>query len=206
MFETMVSFVMIEHLHGRTFVPERGALGYARVLAPWRRPYRTADGFVCMLAYTDAQWRRFWTEVGRPEMMQDARFADMAARSRNIDEVYRLAGEQLIGRSSAAWLDVFDRLEIPAGPVNSLEQVMDDPHLAAIGFLRSMHHPTEGDLLVPDVPVRFSETPGSIDRLPPRLGEHGREILGEIGMGRDEIDALARGGGVVLPPEDQPAR
>jgi crotonobetainyl-CoA:carnitine CoA-transferase CaiB-like acyl-CoA transferase len=198
MFETMVSFVMVEHLHGRTFVPERGELGYARVLAPWRRPYRTADGYVCMLAYTDAQWRRFWAEVGQPDMMKDPRFVDMAARSRNIDEVYRLAGEQLTSRTTKVWIEVFDRLEIPAGPVNSLEQVMDDPHLEALGFLRRMKHPTEGETVLPDVPVRFADSPATIDRLPPRLGEHGREILGEIGMRPDEIDNLARSGAVVL--------
>ena len=206
MFETMVSFVMVEHLHGRTFVPEQGALGYARVLAPWRRPYRTADGYVCMLAYTDAQWRRFWTEVGQPQMMQDPRFIDMAARSRNIDEVYRLAGEQLTGRTTEAWIDVFDKLEIPAGPVNTLEQVMDDPHLDAIGFLRHMQHPTEGEMVLPDVPVRFTDSPGAIDRLPPRLGEHGREILREIGLRAEEIDALAKSGGLVLPAAAEPVR
>jgi crotonobetainyl-CoA:carnitine CoA-transferase CaiB-like acyl-CoA transferase len=206
MFETMVSFVMVEHLHGRTFVPEEGALGYARVLAPWRRPYRTADGYVCMLAYTDGQWRRFWSALGRPEMMQDPRFADMAARSRNIDEVYKLAGEQLGSRTTAEWIALFDRLEIPAGPVNSLEQVMDDPHLEAIGFFRYMQHPSEGEVVMPDVPVRFAETPGAIDRLPPRLGEHGREILREIGMQPDEIDKLAASGGLVVPVASEPAQ
>jgi crotonobetainyl-CoA:carnitine CoA-transferase CaiB-like acyl-CoA transferase len=199
MFETMVSFLMIEHLHGGTFVPREGTLGYSRVLAPWRRPYRTADGYVCMLAYTDAQWRRFWTELGKPEMMQDARFVDMAARSRSIDEVYRLAGEELASRSTAAWIATFDKLEIPAGPVQSLEQVLADPHLDAIGFFRRMRHPTEGEVVVPDVPVRFADSPGAIDRLPPRLGEHGREILREIGMHPDEIEALAANGGVILP-------
>ena len=74
MFETMVSFIMVEHLHGMGFDPPQGEAGYSRVLAPWRRPYRTADGYLCMLAYTDAQWRRFWAEVGKPEMMKDARF------------------------------------------------------------------------------------------------------------------------------------
>jgi len=199
MFETMVSFIMVEHLHGLGFDPPQGGAGYARVLAPWRRPYPTADGFLCMLAYTDAQWRRFWGEVGKPEMMKDERFADMAARSRNIDEVYRLAGEQLTSRSTAEWIAAFDKLEIPAGPVKSLEEVIADPHLAKVGFFKRMSHPTEGDLILPEPPLRFAETPAAIDRLPPRLGEHGREILQEIGMGVGEIDALAANGGVVLP-------
>jgi crotonobetainyl-CoA:carnitine CoA-transferase CaiB-like acyl-CoA transferase len=199
MFETMVSFIMVEHLHGKGFEPPQGAAGYARVLAPWRRPYRTADGYLCMLAYTDAQWRRFWAEVGQPDMMTDPRFVDMAARSRNIDEVYRLAGEQLLSRPAKEWIETFDMLEIPAGPVKTLDEVLDDPHLREIGFFKRMPHPTEGELVVPDVPVRFAGTPAAIDRLPPRLGEHGREILQEIGMRADEIDALAAAGGIVLP-------
>jgi crotonobetainyl-CoA:carnitine CoA-transferase CaiB-like acyl-CoA transferase len=199
MFETMVSFIMVEHLHGKGFRPEQGGMGYSRVLAPWRRPYRTSDAYVCMLAYTDAQWRRFWAEAGKPDMMKDARFVDMAARSRNIDEVYRLAAGELTHRTTAEWLAAFDRLEIPAGPVKTLDEVFDDPHLNEIGFFKHMPHPTEGELVLPDVPVRFAQTPAAIDRLPPHLGEHGREILQEIGMRTDEIDALAAGGGVVLP-------
>ena len=89
--------------------------------------------------------------------------------------------------------------EIPAGPVQTLEEVIDDPHLDAIGFFKHMKHPTEGDLVMPEPSVRFTDTPTAIDRLPPRLGEHAREILQEIGMTPDEIDALAASGGVVLP-------
>jgi crotonobetainyl-CoA:carnitine CoA-transferase CaiB-like acyl-CoA transferase len=199
MFETMVAFIMVEHLHGLGFSPPQGEPGYARVLAPWRRPYRTVDGYVCMLAYTDAQWRKFWTEVGKPEMMQDPRFADMAARSRNIEDVYRLAGEQMASRSTAAWLAVLDKLEIPAGPVKSLHEVLQDPHLAEIDFFKHFKHETEGELVMPDVPVRYSDSPASIERLPPHLGEHGQEILQEFGMSADEIAALAEQGGVVLP-------
>jgi crotonobetainyl-CoA:carnitine CoA-transferase CaiB-like acyl-CoA transferase len=203
MFETMVSFIMVEHLHGMGFDPPQGEAGYSRVLAPWRRPYRTADGYLCMLAYTDAQWWRFWAEVSQPEMMKDARFVDMAARSRNIDEVYRLAGEQLTSRPTADWIETFDKLEIPAGPVKTLNEVIDDPHLREIGFFKRMNHPTEGDLVVPDVPVRFADTPAAIDRLPPHLGEQGREILQEIGMRTEEIEALASNGGVVLPGDKE---
>ena len=203
MFETMVSFIMVEHLHGMGFDPPQGEAGYSRVLAPWRRPYRTADGYLCMLAYTDAQWWRFWAEVSQPEMMKDARFVDMAARSRNIDEVYRLAGEQLTSRPTADWIETFDKLEIPAGPVKTLNEVIDDPHLREIGFFKRMNHPTEGDLVVPDVPVRFADTPAAIDRLPPHLGEQGREILQEIGMRTEEIEALASNGGVMLPGDKE---
>jgi crotonobetainyl-CoA:carnitine CoA-transferase CaiB-like acyl-CoA transferase len=200
MFETMVAFLMVEHLHGRTFVPQQGAPGYSRVLAPWRRPYSTSDGYVCMLAYTDAQWQRFWSALGKPEMMQDERFVDMAARSRHIDEVYRLAGAQLTGRTTAQWISLFDELEIPAGPVKSLDEVIDDSHLNAIGFFRHMRHPSEGEVVMPDVPVRFTDSPAAIGRLPPRLGEHGREILQEIGLQPDEIDSLVSSGAVVMPP------
>jgi crotonobetainyl-CoA:carnitine CoA-transferase CaiB-like acyl-CoA transferase len=204
MFETMVAFLMVEHLHGGTFVPQKETLGYSRVLAPWRRPYRTSDGYVCMLAYNDGQWRRFWDALGKPEMMKDARFATMAERSRNIDEVYRIAGEELANRTTGEWIALFDRIEIPAGPVNSLEDVLDDPHLDAIGFFRQMTHPTEGEVVMPDVPVRFAQSPAGIGRLPPRLGENGREILQEIGLRSDEIESLSASGGVVMPAKAEP--
>jgi len=130
----------------------------------------------------------------------------MAARSRNIDDVYRLAGEQLTSRTTAEWIMVFDALEIPAGPVNSLEQVMNDPHLNAIGFFRHLQHPSEGEIVMPDVAVQFADAPAAIDRLPPRLGEHGREILSEIGMRPEDIDALAKSGALVLPTATEPVR
>jgi len=199
MFETMVSYLMIEHLYGHTFVPPMGDMGYARVLAPWRRPYRTADGRICMLAYTDQQWRRFWQAAGRPGMMDDPRFADLAARTRHIDDVYRLAGEALTARTTQEWLALLDELEIPAGPVNGLADLPDDPHLAAIGFFRQLQHPTEGAIMMPDIPLRFSDSPAGISRLPPRFGEHGREILGELGLTPDDIAALATAGALVLP-------
>ncbi len=199
MFETMVSFVMVEHLHGATFDPPVGTPGYSRMLAPWRRPYRTSDGYLCTLIYTDAQWRRFWTAVGQPEMMDDPRFKDMAARSRNIADVYRIAEAQFAAKTTQEWLAQFDELEIPAGPLNSLDDVLNDEHLAATGFFRHFKHPTEGEVVMTDVPLRFTDSPATIDRLPPRLGEHGREVLGEFGIKPAEIDALAASGGVVIP-------
>ncbi len=199
MFETMVSYLMVEHLYGAMFTPPEGQIGYARVLAPWRRPYRTADGFISMIAHTDRQWRGFWQAAGAPEMMDDPRFSDLAARAAHIGDVYRLAGEALAAKTTAEWLALFDELEIPAGPVNGLADLADDPHLKAIGFFRRVAHPSEGDLVMPDAPLRFSDSPAAITRPPPRFGEHGREILGEIGLSGEEIEALAAAGGVVLP-------
>jgi crotonobetainyl-CoA:carnitine CoA-transferase CaiB-like acyl-CoA transferase len=198
MFETMVSFVMVEHLFGRCFSPPIGKAGYSRVLAPWRRPYKTADGWVCMMAYTDLQWRRLFEICGRPELATDPRFCSLAARSQNINEVYRFAGEELLKRTTVEWLRLLDQNEIPAGAMRSIDDLMHDPHLDAIGFFRHETHPTEGEIVMSDIPVRFSKTPGSVRHLQPRLGEHGREILSEVGLSSAEIESAASAGGLVL--------
>lgn len=194
MFETMTAFNLIEHLYGRSFAPPEGEIGYPRVLARWRRPYRTRDGHVCMLAYTDEQWRRFWTAVGREEHARDPRFATLASRNDNVAELYRLAGACFAGRGSAEWLELLAGLDIPAAPVAALDDLPDDPHLKAVGFFERAEHPTEGGIVMPGAPVRFTASPGGIARLQPRLGEHSAEVLGEAGLDESEIAALFAAG------------
>jgi crotonobetainyl-CoA:carnitine CoA-transferase CaiB-like acyl-CoA transferase len=194
MFETMVSFVLTEHLCGHTFFPPEAPAGYTRVLAPWRRPYKTKDGHICVLAYTDPQWRKFWAAVGKPELAKDARFDTLSSRSRNIAELYRLAGDCLVDRTTDAWLPIFQDLEIPVARISSLEDLQRDPHLMQIAFFKQVRHPTEGEIVVPDLAVRFSDTPASIERLQPKLGEHGREVLGEAGLSDREIEKLVASG------------
>jgi crotonobetainyl-CoA:carnitine CoA-transferase CaiB-like acyl-CoA transferase len=194
MFETMVSFVLTEHLSGHTFVPPEAPLGYTRVLAPWRRPYGTKDGHICMLAYTDAQWRKFWPAVGKPELAQDPRFDTFASRSRNIAELYQRAAECLGDRTTDEWLPIFRDLEIPAARIASLEDLLHDPHLTQVGFFKQVRHPTEGEIVVPDPAVRFSDTPAAVERLQPKLGEHGREVLAEAGLSDPEIEKLVASG------------
>ena len=194
MFETMVAFNMADHAFGHAFDPPEGPIGYTRVLAPSRRPYRTRDGHICMLAYTDPQWKRFWEEAGRPECADDPRFGTLAARADNIEEVYRTAASLIAGRTTDDWLAALARLDIPCGRVAPLDALADDPHLAEIGFFRKETHPTEGGITLADAPVRFSRTPAAIRRLQPGLGEHGTEILREAGMGDGEIAEMRASG------------
>ncbi len=190
MFETMVSFNMVEHLYGHTFEPPEGDMGYARVLAPWRRPYQTKDGYIGMLAYTDNHWKNFWAAVDKPELLDDPRFMSLRSRSENIAELYRIAGDSLMGKTTDAWIKIFSKLEIPAAKIAGLEDLLDDPQLKSSDFFVHTDHPTEGKIIMSDFPVRFSETEASIRRLQPRLGEQSEEILREAGLSDDAIAAL----------------
>ncbi|MDH3658765.1 MAG: CoA transferase [Alphaproteobacteria bacterium] len=193
MFEGLVGYTLLEHQDGAMFSPPLSAPGYARALSPERRPHRTADGYLCLLAYTDEQWRRFWDLIGAPEKALDPRFSSVSARADNIDALYRIAGEALATAETQSWLDRLRRAEIPAGPVNRLEDLRDDRHLRATGFFRPFAHPSEGDLEIPDTAFRFDREELPLRRPQPRLGEHGREVLEEVGLSADEI-AQAFGG------------
>jgi len=197
MFEQMVSFVLGEHLFGHNFVPPMGPLGYTRVTAPWRRPYKTKDGYLCMMAYTQAHWQKFWTMVGRPEVHGDARFDSIASRARHIVELYELAGACIAGKTTDEWLALLREREIPAARMASLDDLMTDPQLNATGFFKRATHPTEGEILYTDLPVRFGGGAATSARLQPRLGEHSVEVLREAGLSDGEIETLAASGATI---------
>ena len=183
MFECMASFNLLEHLYGRQFVPPRGGMGYPRVLSPHRRPYRTRDGYICILPYTDAHWQAFFTHADAARYASDPRFVTMATRTANIDLLYKLVADLIAQHTTGYWLDVCEANAIPASPVLSLDELIDDRHLDAVGFYTTLHDPALGDLLMPGVPVLFDgERPPM--SMPPRLGEHNREVLGAAGIER----------------------
>lgn len=144
MFETMVNFVMAEHLWGMTFDPAEGKPGYVRLLSEHRKPCKTLDGYLSVLPYLDAHWEKFCTVTGRTELIRDARFRTLVDRVRNIDLTSQVTAEILGTRSTAQWLQVFAPTGIPHIVVNTLEDLATDPHLVATGFWQFQDHPTEG--------------------------------------------------------------
>jgi len=203
MFESMAAWVMVEHLYGETFKPALDTIGYKRILNPNRRPFKTKDGYLAILPYTDQNWRDFFTLTGRRDLLEDPRFKTLGTRLRHIEILYGEVGAVAVTRTNAEWLADLDRLNIPAMSVNSLESLLHDPHLEAVGFWQTVDHPTEGRMRLPGLPASYGKTPGAIRRLPPRLGEHSAEVLREIGLGEDEVAALLASGATraaVTPP------
>jgi crotonobetainyl-CoA:carnitine CoA-transferase CaiB-like acyl-CoA transferase len=190
MFESMAAWVMVEHLYGETFVPAQETIGYKRILNPYRRPFKTRDGFLAILPYTDQNWRDFFALAGRQDLLDDPRYTTLGSRLKHIEGLYEELGKIAVTRTNAEWLTELDRRNIPAMSVNTLDALLTDPHLDAVKFWQTVEHPTEGTLRLPGIPASYSKTPGAIRRLPPRLGEHSVEILQEAGLAKEEIDTL----------------
>jgi crotonobetainyl-CoA:carnitine CoA-transferase CaiB-like acyl-CoA transferase len=200
MFEMMASFVLGDHLAGAAFDPPLGAPGYARMLNVHRHPYRTKDGYICVMIYTDRHWRAFFRALGREEAFErDPRYRDMTSRTENIEALYRELGAMMPGRTTGEWMDLFGRADVPAMPLHTLESLLEDEHLAATGFFSVEEHPTEGRLRTMAYPSTWSETQPRGTRPVPRPGEHSVEVLRELGYGSERIEALVAAGVTAVP-------
>ena len=181
MAESVASFGMIEHLWGRTFVPARGEARYPRMSTVLRRPFRTADGFISVVVYTNQNWDRFFEMIGEPELGTDPRFATLAGRTEHLDELYTLVGDHLATATTTEWFDRLSAAGIPAVPYNRVDDLFDDPHLADVGFWEEVEHPTEGTLLQFATPITFDgERPG-LGAPPPNLGADTAAVLRRAG-------------------------
>ena len=201
MLENMAGFVLTEHLGSATFDPPIGPSGDARLLSPDGKPVRTRDGYISLSANTNAQAFAFFRAIGRPELCDDPRFVTAAARTHHTEAYFAIRTAALLARNSAEWLAIFRAADVPAGPYNSIDGLLDDPHLRAVGFVGTEDHPSEGRIRRTRVANVFS---GGMrdDALPaPRLGEHTRAILAEAGCDDAAIAAmLASGAAAQAPP------
>ncbi len=196
MAETMAAFNLIEHLGGQTFEPPFGGFSYGRVRTPHRRPRRTTDGWIVILPYSTQNWHRFWEFGGRPDLIDETRFAAPAARIEHADELYALMDDIVNQKSTEAWLDYCEAHSIPASEVVELEELRHDPHFEAVGLLCDDQHPTEGAYRYVRDPIVFDGVPSPLYRHSPRLGADTAEVLVELGWSTDRIEAI-----LAEPPE-----
>jgi crotonobetainyl-CoA:carnitine CoA-transferase CaiB-like acyl-CoA transferase len=155
--------------------------------------YGTRNGDIALAVGNDAQFAKFCQVIGREELAIDERFAANAARVRNLDVLSPIIGEILTQRDTRTWVELFDAAGIPCGPINTIADVFNDPQVQHRRMRIEIDHPSVGSVPMVACPIHFTEASLSYHRAPPLLGQHNREILGELGIEDDKIVAESRG-------------
>ncbi|RVQ65693.1 CoA transferase [Croceicoccus ponticola] len=195
MFETLVSFTMVEHLCGSLFVPPQGPPEYPRATSEARRPYKTLDGHIGVMIYNDRHWQNFFDALGNPEWSKDPMYVSMRTRSQNIGQVLAKVAEVLETRSTEDWVELFRKAQIPATAIASLTDLLHDPHLDQTGFWDERDTPM-GTIRFPGIPTSFSDTPGAIGDPGPALAGDSAAVLHDCGFTDEEIRDLIASGAV----------
>jgi len=191
MFESMVHFVLSDHLDGLSFDPPLNDGGYMRQLSKYRKPYRTKDGFIGVLFYTDEHWQRFFQAIGQPEIFfSDPRYKSMESRQKYVDEIYAELEKIFVEDTTQYWMRLLIKADVPAMPLNDFKGLLNDPHLKAIDFFRLEKHPTEGVVRTMNVPMNFSRTKPKPKKLAPTLGEDTANVLKNFGLSDNELKKL----------------
>ena len=196
MYESLVSFLLLEQLAGASYQPPLGGTGYERLRSPYRKPFPTADGFVGIIPYTTTHWIKFFELVGREDMKTDRRVTDPTLRSRSIDELYAMIEHATPSRPTQEWLTLLRERDIPCAPVNRLDDLFDDPHLKAVGMFNEFTHPTEGAMRSVQTPFNVEGCALRPDIPAPQLSANASEVLRDAGFSESEIDQLFAGGTV----------
>lgn len=182
MLEAVTAFNLLEHMGGRTVEPRNGPMGYARQVDRERQPFPTSDGYVSIAPYIDANWIRLFEACGHGDVLTDPLLADPLSRFKNGSLLNARLRAITPERTTAGWLELCAGISVAAMRVNDLEELIDDPHLKAVDFLRLKQHPTEGGYYEVRPPVTFSARPDPAIGPAPLLGEHSDAVLREISL------------------------
>jgi crotonobetainyl-CoA:carnitine CoA-transferase CaiB-like acyl-CoA transferase len=197
MFETMVSFNMVEHLSGAIYEEPISRPLYSRVVSRNRRPYRTKTDYISAMVHTDRHLARFCKLIGRPEIPNDERFSNVSARTKNVALYYQFLEDEFAKRPAAEWVALLEEAEIPVQRIIPMDELFDDPHLTDVGFFKEVHQPGDGKLRIPGFPADFSMTPAQTCVGVPTLGEHTFELLRAAGWSREAVEELLASGAAV---------
>ena len=194
MFENIARFVLEEHMYHQTFDPPIGTTGDPRIFDPGARPVPTKDGYICVSANTNAQAFAVFDAISRPELKTDPRFSSVPARFKHVPEYFAARAAGLKQKTNSEWMEIFDKVDVPAMQYHTLESLMEDPHLKEVGFFRKFEHPTEGRMI--DMALPNKSTAGSrTDFMPaPKVGQHTVELLREAGYDETAITAMVTAG------------
>ncbi len=190
MAELMAAFNLTEHLNGHTLEPKQEPFSYPRLRTKHRKPRRSADGWICLMPYSNQNWQDFFELAGRSDLASDPRFATINDRIVNIDALYSSLDDVTQTRTTAEWLEVCEHYSIPAAPVNDLERISEDPHMDAVGLLTVAEHPSEGTYRVIKDPVSFRSGNAGLQHHAPQIGQHTKEILQELGYDKGAIERI----------------
>lgn len=170
-----------------------GRLGNAQPNIVPYEAFATADGQIILAVGNDGQFSRFCTLAGDPGLATDPRFDTNRARVENRQLICSIVAKILVQQPNDYWLTELEKLGVPCGPINSIDQVFADPQIQSRNMIVNLHHPLSADLRLPGNPIKYSRTPLHIERAPPLLGKHTDVVLQEmLGMSAEEITTLRK--------------
>ena len=155
----------------------------------------TASGFLNIAVGNDSLWEKFCQLIGKPELMKDPRFVDNDSRNRNWDSLKPILEDVLRKETKESWIERLQAAGVPCGPINTIADVVKDPQVLHREMIVEIEHPVAGKLKMPGCPIKLSETPASVEKPSPTLGQHQEEILcGFLGLDREEFERLQNSG------------
>lgn len=178
MFETMAHFTLVEHMFLQSFEPPLGASVNPRVADTDRRPYKTKDGFICVLPYTDRNWRDIFRLSGHPSLADDDRFRDFASRMANANFLHKLLQNLLQEKTTNEWVELLSNANISAMPMKSIDQLLADEHLKDVGFFRLERERMGHRFISMKSPICWHPAGAPASARAPLLGEHTTQVPG----------------------------